>query len=143
MAETAAVVLVTFFATIGPFDVAAMFAVLTAANTKQYPRLMTIRNAVIARVVLLMLALFGNALLPNMEISLAASHGQLQLNTYRAGITHNVMECIELLSDATVSFTEYCGRGFTLNEDQIAQNMAGNFPAITVLAPRLGYGVTS
>ena len=70
--ETAAVALATFFATIGPFDVAAMFAVLTAANTKQYQRLMAIRGTMIATVVLLVFALFGNILLSSMGISLAA-----------------------------------------------------------------------
>lgn len=72
MNETAVVALATFFATIGPFDIAAMFAVLTAENTKQYRRLMAIRGTMIATVVLLIFALFGNALLSSMGISLAA-----------------------------------------------------------------------
>ena len=70
--ETAAVALATLFATIGPFDVAAMFAVLTAENTKQQRRLMAIRGTMIATVVLLVFALFGNVLLSSMGISLAA-----------------------------------------------------------------------
>lgn len=70
--ETAAVALATLFATIGPFDVAAMFAVLTAGNTKQQRRLMAIRGTMIATVVLLGFALFGNVLLSSMGISLAA-----------------------------------------------------------------------
>lgn len=72
MTETAAVALATFFATIGPFDVAALFAVLTATNTKQYRCLMAIRGTGIAAVVLLVFALFGSALLSSMGISLAA-----------------------------------------------------------------------
>ena len=72
MTETAVVALATFFATIGPFDIAAMFAVLTAENTKKYRRLMAIRGTAIATVVLLVFALFGNALLSSMGISLAA-----------------------------------------------------------------------
>ncbi|MCW9015049.1 MAG: MarC family protein [Gammaproteobacteria bacterium] len=72
MTETAAVALATFFATIGPFDIAAMFVVLTANNTKQYRRLMAIRGTIIAAVVLLIFALFGSTLLSSMGISLAA-----------------------------------------------------------------------
>jgi len=72
LVETAVVALATFFATIGPFDVAAMFAVLTAENTKQHRRLMAIRGTMIATAVLLVFALFGNVLLSSMGISLAA-----------------------------------------------------------------------
>ncbi|BDX05000.1 lyase family protein [Planctobacterium marinum] len=42
----------------------------------------------------------------DLTVSLAASGGQLQLNTYRPVIIHNVMESIELLSDAMMSFSE-------------------------------------
>lgn len=72
MTETAVVALATFFATIGPIDVAAIFAALTAENTKQYRRLMAIQGTVIATVILLIFAIFGNALLSSMGISLAA-----------------------------------------------------------------------
>ena len=72
MTETAVVALATFFATIGPVDIAAIFAALTAENTKQYRRLMAIQGTVIATVILLIFAIFGNALLSSMGISLAA-----------------------------------------------------------------------
>jgi len=72
MNETAVVALATFFATIGPIDIAAIFAALTAENTKQYRRLMAIQGTVIATVILLIFAIFGNALLSSMGISLAA-----------------------------------------------------------------------
>lgn len=72
MIETAAVALTTLFATIGPFDVAAMFAALTAENSKRHRRLMAICGTIIATVVLLVFALFGNVLLSSMGISLAA-----------------------------------------------------------------------
>jgi len=72
MTETTIVALATFFATIGPIDIAAIFAALTAENTKQYRRLMAIRGTVIATVILLIFAIFGNTLLSSMGISLAA-----------------------------------------------------------------------
>ena len=75
MTETAAVALATFFATIGPIDIAAMFAAFTAENTNRYRRLMAIRGTIIATVILLIFALFGNALLSSMGISLAALSG--------------------------------------------------------------------
>ncbi len=81
------------------------------------------------------LQVFGN----DLTVSLAASHGQLQLNTYRPVIIHNVLESVELLSDAMMSFADHCVRGLALNENQIAANMATNLSAITVLVPKLGY----
>jgi len=72
MTETAVVALATFFATIGPLDIAAMFAALTAENTKQYQRIMATRGTLIAAVILLIFAFFGNTLLSSMGISLAA-----------------------------------------------------------------------
>ncbi len=68
------------------------------------------------------LQVFGN----DLTISLAASQGQLQLNVYRPVIIHNLLESIELLSDAIVSFTEHCVSGLTLNQAQIQNNMARN-----------------
>ncbi|MCW8930906.1 MAG: class II fumarate hydratase [Gammaproteobacteria bacterium] len=85
------------------------------------------------------LQVFGN----DLTISLAASQGQLQLNVYRPLIIHNLLESIELLSDAMLSFSEHCVCGLTLNEKQIQTNMDHNLSAITLLAPTLGYEVAT
>ena len=70
--ETATVALATFFATIGPLDVAAVFAALTASHSKQRRRQMAIRGAVIAGGVLLLFAVAGERVLGLLGISLAA-----------------------------------------------------------------------
>lgn len=72
MIETAGVALATFFATIGPLDVAAMFAALTAAGTPQHRRSMAVRGTLIASVILVAFALVGEVLLTSFGISLAA-----------------------------------------------------------------------
>lgn len=72
MIETASVALATFFATIGPIDVAAVFATLTATGTPQYKRTMAIRATLIASVILVVFALIGEKLLATLGISLAA-----------------------------------------------------------------------
>lgn len=72
MIETASVALATFFATIGPVDVAAMFAALTATGTAQHRRSMAIRGTLIATVILVAFALIGELLLASLGISLAA-----------------------------------------------------------------------
>lgn len=72
MIETAGLALATFFATIGPLDIAAMFAALTAHQTDQQKRTMAIRGTLIGGAILLAFALIGEFLLAGLGISLAA-----------------------------------------------------------------------
>ncbi len=72
MLETALVAFTTFFATIGPPDVAALFAALAAQNTPAERRAMALKGTLIAAAVLLVFAFFGEALLTVFGISLAA-----------------------------------------------------------------------
>ena len=72
MLETAAIALATFFATIGPFDVAAMFTVLTASQTAKRRRSMAIRGTLIGVLILLVFAFMGEVLLAGLGISLSA-----------------------------------------------------------------------
>jgi len=72
MIETAIVAAATFFATIGPLDVAAMFAVMTSENTPNERRRTAIRGTLIATVILLVFALLGERMLAGLGISLPA-----------------------------------------------------------------------
>lgn len=72
MTETAIVALATFFATIGPIDVAAMFAGLTSDASVPKRRSMAIRGTLIASLILVVFALTGDLLLRSLGISLAA-----------------------------------------------------------------------
>ena len=62
MLETALIAFTTYFATIGPADVAALFAALTPNNTPAERRAMALKGTLIATVILLLFALFGEAL---------------------------------------------------------------------------------
>lgn len=70
--ETATVALATFFATIGPLDVAAVYAGLTGAETPKRRRSMAIRGTLIAAGILVAFAIVGEYLLASLGISLAA-----------------------------------------------------------------------
>ena len=72
MLETAGIGLATFFATIGPLDVAAVFAGLTAGSPPRRRRQMAVRGAMIAGTTLVIFALVGEYLLAGLGISLAA-----------------------------------------------------------------------
>jgi multiple antibiotic resistance protein len=72
MQETALVAFATFFATIGPVDVAAIFAALTPHAKPLHRRTMAIKAVAIATAILLLFAMFGNTVLTSLGITLAA-----------------------------------------------------------------------
>jgi multiple antibiotic resistance protein len=72
MMEAAGLAFTTFFATISPLSVSAMFAALTVSASADARRSMAIRGTVIAGVILLGFALLGEYLLTGLGISLAA-----------------------------------------------------------------------
>ena len=72
MLEVFVVSFTTFFATIGPLDVAAIFAGLTAASGLQHRRSMALRGTLVATIILLCFAFLGNYILSFLGISLPA-----------------------------------------------------------------------
>ncbi|NQW00243.1 MAG: NAAT family transporter [Rhodospirillales bacterium] len=72
MLETALVAFTTFFATVGPIDVAAIFAGLTAGMPAKNRRTTALKGVGIAALILLMFAFFGAGVLASMGITLAA-----------------------------------------------------------------------
>lgn len=72
MIETAIVAFTTFFATIAPVDVAALFAALTARATPAERRVMAIRGILIATVLLVVFCILGGSVLKWMGITLPA-----------------------------------------------------------------------
>lgn len=72
MFETAIIAFTTFFATIAPLDVAAMFAALTPTASSQLRRSMAVRGTIVSATILLVFALFGEVVLNTLGISLAA-----------------------------------------------------------------------
>ncbi|MDD9876497.1 MAG: NAAT family transporter [Magnetovibrio sp.] len=70
--ETALVAFATFFATIGPVDVAAIYAALTTTASPSQRRRMAIKGSLIATGILLAFLLLGNDILAYMGITLPA-----------------------------------------------------------------------
>ena len=70
--DTAIVALATFFATIGLLDVAAVFAALSSDEDQKARRLLAVRGVIIASIILLVFALFGEFFLSRLGISLPA-----------------------------------------------------------------------
>ena len=72
MLEVALLSLTTFFATVGPPDVAVVFAALTHANSAKERRAMALKGSLIGGGILLFFGLFGEVVLNSFGISLAA-----------------------------------------------------------------------
>lgn len=70
--ETILIALTTFFATIGPADLALVFAALTRKNSPAERRVMALRGTVVAAAILLFFAIFGEPLLRLFGITLPA-----------------------------------------------------------------------
>lgn len=70
--ETGMTALATFFATIGPFDVAAVFAALTANQDFRSKFRVAIKGTLLGALILIVFALSGEKLLAGLGISLAA-----------------------------------------------------------------------
>jgi multiple antibiotic resistance protein len=70
--ETALVAFTTFFATIGPVDVAAIYAALTTSSPPSERRRMAVKGCLIAAGILLAFLIFGNGVLSYMGITLPA-----------------------------------------------------------------------
>lgn len=76
-------------------------------------------------------------------ISFAASQGHFQLNVFKPVIIYNVLQSIELLSDAMDSFNLRCLSGLEINEDVINEKVHQSLMLVTALNPHIGYDKAS
>ncbi len=78
---------------------------------------------------------FGN----DHAVAFAGSQGNFQLNVYKPVMLHNVLESIELLSDAIHSFDQRCARGIEPIEKHIREHVEHSLMLVTALNPHIGY----
>ncbi len=72
-------------------------------------------------------------------IGFAGSQGHFELNVYNPMMAYNLLQSIQLLGDATDSFTERMLNGIEPNEERIAKLMRESLMLVTALAPTIGY----
>jgi fumarate hydratase class II len=75
----------------------------------------------------------------DVAVTVAGSHGHLQLNTFKPVIAYNVLQSARLLGDAADSFNRRCVRGIEADRARIAELRDRSLMLVTVLSPRLGY----
>ena len=78
---------------------------------------------------------FGN----DATVAFAGSQGNFQLNVYKPVMVHNVLESIQLLSDACLAFDEHCAQGIAPNIPKIESNLDRNLMLVTALNRHIGY----
>ena len=72
-------------------------------------------------------------------IGFAGSQGHFELNVYNPMMAYNLLQSIQLLGDATASFTERMLKGIKANESRIEKLMRESLMLVTALAPEIGY----
>jgi fumarate hydratase class II len=78
---------------------------------------------------------FGN----DAAVAFAGSQGNFQLNVYKPVMVHNVLESIELLSDACTAFHDRCAIGIEPDLPKIRENLEKNLMLVTALNRHIGY----
>ncbi|MDG9780525.1 class II fumarate hydratase [Metapseudomonas otitidis] len=72
-------------------------------------------------------------------ISLAASHGHLQLNVFKPVIAHNILQSIRLLADGSRNFQRHCVAGMEPDAARMAEHLERGLMLVTALNPHIGY----
>ena len=72
-------------------------------------------------------------------VSMAAEHGQLELNVMMPVIAHNVMFSMIILSNAAAVLNERCVSGIAANRQQCEYWVERSAALATALAPQIGY----
>jgi fumarate hydratase, class II len=78
---------------------------------------------------------FGN----HAAITFAGSQGHFELNVFNPVMAYNFLQSVQLLADASESFTDHCVKGITAREDNIKASLDRSLMLVTALAPRIGY----
>ena len=78
---------------------------------------------------------FGN----NAALTYAGSQGHFELNVYNPLMAYNFLQSVQLLADASVSFTDNCVVGIEAREGNIKAALERSLMLVTALAPTIGY----
>ena len=72
-------------------------------------------------------------------VTVAGSHGHLQLNAFKPVMIFNLLQSIGLLADAIESFTDRCVEGIEVNRERVSEYLESSLMLVTALAPHIGY----
>ena len=75
----------------------------------------------------------------NLVVSFSGSQGHFELNTYKPVIAYNIIQSINLISDAIKSFCLNCLKDIQPNKKNIEKNLQNSLMLVTVLNKHIGY----
>jgi fumarate hydratase class II len=75
----------------------------------------------------------------HVTITFAGAQGQFELNTFKPVMVYNALQSIQLLADASRSFTDRCLVGIEPNYPRIEENLQRSLMLVTALTPAIGY----
>jgi fumarate hydratase, class II len=75
----------------------------------------------------------------HMTVTVAGTHGHLELNVFKPVMIYNVLQSIQLIGDAARAFTDNCVVGIKANEDRINKLLNESLMLVTALNPHIGY----
>jgi fumarate hydratase class II len=78
---------------------------------------------------------FGN----HAALTFAGSQGHFELNVFNPVMAYNFLQSVQLLADASISFTDNCVVGIAPREDNIKAALERSLMLVTALAPKIGY----
>ncbi len=78
---------------------------------------------------------FGN----HAALTFAGSQGHFELNVFNPVMAYNFLQSVQLIADATVSFTDNCIVGIEPRLDNIKAGLDRSLMLVTALAPKYGY----
>ncbi len=73
------------------------------------------------------------------SVSVAGSHGHLELNVFKPVMIYNVLQSTRLIADSARSFTDNCVVGIEANMARIDKLMNESLMLVTALNPHIGY----
>ncbi|MGB3503631.1 MAG: class II fumarate hydratase [Mesorhizobium sp.] len=82
---------------------------------------------------------FGN----NAALSFAGSQGHFELNVYNPVMAYNFLQSVQLLADASISFTDNMVVGIEARKDNIKEALNRSLMLVTALAPQYGYDLAA
>ncbi|HUO48777.1 MAG TPA: lyase family protein, partial [Acidimicrobiales bacterium] len=75
----------------------------------------------------------------DVAVTTAGSRGNLELNVCKPVMAYNVLQSVDLLSDACRAFREFCVEGLEPDYPQIERHLQNSLMLVTALNPKIGY----
>jgi fumarate hydratase class II len=75
----------------------------------------------------------------DVAVGIAAANGHFELNVYKPLIAFDVLDSLQLLTDAMASFTTHCVEGLEVDAARLRALMGSSLMLATALVPHIGY----